>query len=162
MSDELARFRREFAAMNALLSEVPDHPTDPEDIAKLGQVRRFMYDERASITTALILPLADLYYLEGYTQQEIGELISVTNQAVSTNLLGPHGPREYVVVRRVGDEYELGRVAVSPDRAGTSHGGLLQMREEGWRVAPAAWRVDAGTVDPAELWDRLDKMETDS
>ncbi|WP_431881940.1 hypothetical protein [Micromonospora chalcea] len=160
MSDELAELRRKFAAAHEVLDSLPENPTSPEDLAKLGEVRRFLNDERGLATRAAAPAVADLYYLDGLTQRQIGDLLGVTEQAVSTNLIGQHGPKEYVVVRMTVDGPLVRRIPVTPDRLGTSYRQLRKLRDEGWRVAPAAMRLDADEVDGAELWDRLGETHT--
>ncbi|MEU1761248.1 hypothetical protein [Micromonospora sp. NPDC005652] len=160
MSDELAELRRKFAAAHEVLNSLPEHPTSPEDLAKLGKVRRFLNGERGLATRAAAPAVADLYYLEGLTQAEIGKLLGITAQAVGTNLLDKRGPKEYLVVRQTVDGPLLRRIPVEPDWGGTSYRQLRKLRDEGWRVAPAALRLNADEVDGAELWNRLGETHT--
>lgn len=161
---ELERFRRRFAEMQQMLDGLGNAPTGPEAVQALGEVRAFMHGERGALTPVMRLVVADLYYLDGYTQEQIGTMTEVTKAAVSATLLtGGQGPGEYVAVRRTSrGQHRLERVAVKPDRAGSSYKRLAEMREQGWRVAPAVWQVDPETVDAAELWNRLGEMPSDT
>lgn len=156
--DDLEEFRREFAAMNEKIQNL-----DPNDPVALSEVHTFLERQRSAPAPRLTRAMADAFYLEGLTSEVLAERLGRSHTSITLMLGGTHGPREYVAVRRGrGGRYEVRRVPVETARARAIRREVAELREQGWRFAPAVWQVDPERVDPAELWDRLDKMEADS
>lgn len=154
--EELEAFRREFAAMNEKIQNL-----SPDDPVALSEVHTFLERQRSAPTPALVRALADAFYLEGLTNEALGHRVGRSHASVAYLLGGPHGPREYLAVRQGrGGRHEVKRVPVSTNLSRSARRTLADMREQGWRIAPAVWQVDPERVDAAELWDRLGKMES--
>lgn len=148
--DDLARFRREFAAMNDKVQRL-----SPDDPVALAEVHAFLSQQRAAPTPALVRAVADAYYLQGKTVEALGEELGRSHAAVAYWLKGEHAPEEYVAVRKVDDSYEMRRVPVKPSVASRQE--LAGLRSEGWRVAPATMQADPEWSDAAAkaLWRQL-------
>lgn len=93
-----------------------------------------------------IVPLlADEHYLRGRPWRDIAAGMPSTYQGLSGLVM--RNPVTYLAVRPDGEGHVLERVV--QDRV------PAMKNRFGWRVAPAAWRLDPDQVDAAQLWERL-------
>ncbi|TDC02651.1 hypothetical protein E1091_00170 [Micromonospora fluostatini] len=152
--DSLEQFQRDFAAMHELVAKL-----EPDDAAGLARVREFLENQRAVPAAHLARAAADLYYLQGHTVEALAAHLGRNKQAVSEVLRSANAPTQYLAVRRDPDieSYETRWVPVTVTLASKRE--LAAMREQGWRIAPAAWQVAPDAVRPAELWERLGEVE---